>query len=154
MATRAGWRRDLGLARRALLDDLAAFRAARGGGVIAVVFDGAAEDFFPDAAMYRGVQVFYARKGADADARIKEFVEASRERRTLHVVTSDRALGSYVRSCGAGVTGCQDFRAQLNEALARRKQSLSNDSARAVSSEVKPDKVDEWLRYFGVDANE
>ena len=91
MAQRVGWHRDKAGARRRLLEELARF--ARAAGVtVEVVFDGAPDDFFPDGSDFMGVRVFYAERGRDADARIKQLVEASRERRTLKVVTSDRAL--------------------------------------------------------------
>src|ERR687885_117969 len=57
-------------------------------------------------------------RGSDADSRIKELVEASRERRTLKVVTSDRALADYVRRCGAQVVRSGEFRRRLDAATA------------------------------------
>src|SRR5919199_1223351 len=59
-----------------------------------------------------------ARFARDADERIKGLVEASRERRTLKVVTSDRALADYVRRCGAEVIRSGEFRRRLDAATA------------------------------------
>src|SRR3712207_6108022 len=100
MAQRVGWHRDKAAARRTLLDELAEFARVKRVRVVAV-FDGAPEEFFKDGSSYKGVRVFYARRGSNADERIKEIVEASRERHTLIVVTSDRALAAYVQRCGA-----------------------------------------------------
>lgn len=148
MAMRAGWRSDLALARRGLLDDLAEFKA-RARVTISVVFDGGADSFFPDGATYRGVRVFYARMGFDADARIKEMVDAARERRTLHVITSDRALGDYVRRSGVNVVRCNDFRRRIDE-VGMNKRADERD----VKREEKVEGTDEWLRYFGIEPHE
>ena len=141
MGQRVGWHRDRAGARRRLLADLA--RLARAAGVtIEVVFDGAPDDSFPDGADFMGVRVYYAARGSDADARIKQLVEASRERRTLKVVTSDRALADYVRRCGAEVIRSGEFRRRL-DALAEGGEG--GDEPRVEESEL-----GEWMYYFGV----
>src|SRR4051812_11710351 len=113
MGQRVGWHRDKPGARRRLLGELAWF--ARGAGVtVEVVFDGAPDEFFPDGSSFMGVRVFYAERGSNADERIKKLVEASRERRTLKVVTSDRALADYVRRCGVEVIRSGEFRKRLD----------------------------------------
>src|SRR5215203_6588439 len=109
--------RDKPGARRRLLGELARF-AREAGKTVEVVFDGAPDEFFPDGSYFMGVRVFYAERGADADARIKQLVEASRERRTLKVVTSDRALADYVRRCGAQVVRSGEFRQRLDASAA------------------------------------
>lgn len=129
--------------RRKLLDELARFVAAKRVRV-AVVFDGAPEDFFPDGATYRGVKIYYAARGSDADERIKRMVEHERERHTLRVVTSDGALSRYVRVCGAQVIAVKDFRNQMREA------QTSEERASERKAEMKGEELDEWMRYFGV----
>jgi predicted RNA-binding protein with PIN domain len=142
MAQRVGWHRDKAGARRRLLEELARF--ARAAGVTAeVVFDGAPDEFFPDGSDFMGVRVFYAERGSNADERIKHLVEASRERRTLKVVTSDRALADYVRRCGAEVVKSGEFRKRLDSAGAKE----SEPEARAG---VKESELDDWMYYFGV----
>jgi predicted RNA-binding protein with PIN domain len=142
MAQRVGWHRDKRKARRGLMDDLARF--AQGRRVrVSVVFDGAPEQHFADGASYRGVRVFYAERGSNADERIKQMVESARERRTLVVVTSDRQLADYVRRCGARVVSSGEFRKKMEEAI----------SETAHQDEGEPSvggKLDEWMRYFGV----
>ena len=143
MAQRVGWHRDKAGARRRLLEELARF--ARAAGVtVEGVFDGAPDDFFPDGSDFMGVRVFYAERGRDADARIKQLVEASRERRTLKVVTSDRALADYVRRCGVEVIRSGEFRARLDAAAGAQE---SEPEARAG---VKESELEEWMYYFGV----
>ena len=143
MAQRVGWHRDRAGARRRLLTELARF--ARGAGVtVEAVFDGAPDEFFPDGSYFMGVRVFYAARGSDADARIKELVESSRERRTLKVVTSDRALADYVRRCGAEVIRSGDFRRRLDAAAA------AGESEPGARGGVKESELDDWMYYFGV----
>jgi predicted RNA-binding protein with PIN domain len=145
MGQRVGWHRDKAGARRRLLSELA--RLARAAGVtVEVVFDGAPEEHFPDGAYFMNVRVFYAERGSNADERIKRLVEASRERRTLKVVTSDRDLAAYVRQCGAQVVRSGEFRRRLDE-------ELSEDDTRAAPNErpaVSPSELGEWMSYFGV----
>jgi predicted RNA-binding protein with PIN domain len=143
MAQRVGWHRDREAARRALLDELAAF-VARRRVKLTVVFDGAPLQHFADGASYRGVRVHYAVRGSNADERIKELVEASRERRTLLVVTSDRALAGYVRSCGAQVLSSGEFRRRLEESAALPEEGAETGSL------VGDESVAHWMRYFGV----
>jgi predicted RNA-binding protein with PIN domain len=147
MGQRAGWHRDKPRARRELLDELANF-IARKKTRVAVVFDGAPEPHFPEGSTYRGVKLHYAARGSDADTRIKSLVEAARERRTLRVVTSDRALADYVRRCGVAVVRSGDFRKQLEEL--NGENSATSEGKR----EIQPDDTAHWLRYFGVDASD
>lgn len=147
MAQRVGWHRDKAGARRRLLGELARF-AREAGVTLEAVFDGAPDEFFPDGSYFMGVRVFYAERGADADARIKQLVEASRERRTLKVVTSDRALADYVRRCGVEVIRSGDFRRRL-EALPE-----NEEPRRDARAGVKESELNEWMYYFGADPEE
>ncbi len=145
MGQRVGWHRDKPGARRRLLSELA--RLTRSSGLtVEVVFDGAPEEHFPDGSSFMGVRVFYAERGSNADERIKRLVEASRERRTLKVVTSDRDLAAYVRQCGAQVVRSGEFRRRLDE-------ESSADNTRATPNErpaVSPSELGDWMSYFGV----
>jgi predicted RNA-binding protein with PIN domain len=144
MGQRVGWHRDKPGARRRLLSELARF--ARASAVtVEVVFDGAPDEFFPDGASFMGVRVFYAERGSDADTRIKRLVEASRERRTLKVVTSDRALADYIRRCGVEVIRSGEFRGRL-DAVAEAAEAAGDEGREVVTAA----EVDEWMYYFGV----
>jgi predicted RNA-binding protein with PIN domain len=141
MAQRVGWHRDKPKARRRLMDELARFAQERRVSV-SVVFDGAPEKYFADGASYKGVRVFYAERGSNADERIKKMVEQSKERRTMFVVTSDRALADYVRRCGVQVIRSGEFRQRIDEiAAASHPDSIDLP---------KGDGLNEWMRYFGV----
>jgi predicted RNA-binding protein with PIN domain len=142
MAQRVGWHRDKPKARRRLMDELARFARVRRVRVT-VVFDGAPEQHFADGASYQGVRIFYSERGSNADERIKRMVEEARERRTLIVVTSDRALGDYVRRCGAQVLRSGEFRKKMEEATV----DTSHQDAKELSARGE---LTEWMRYFGV----
>jgi predicted RNA-binding protein with PIN domain len=150
MARRVGWHRDKTGARRRLMEELARFAGGKGARV-AVVFDGAPEEHFPDGARYRGIEVFYAERGSNADERIKRIVEASGERRTLRVVTSDRALADYVRLCGAQVVRAGEFRRRLDEAEREKDERAPGDKR---SQSVPDAEMNQWMRYFGVEEDE
>jgi len=124
------------------MDELARF-AKESRVRVAVVFDGAPEQHFADGASYKGVRVFYSERGSNADERIKQMVEAARERRTLIVVTSDRALADYVRRCGAKVLRSGEFRKKMEEAAAPGVQPIRDEPTAG-------GQLDEWMRYFGV----
>ncbi|MDT7603515.1 MAG: uncharacterized protein QOF61_1512 [Acidobacteriota bacterium] len=148
MAQRVGWHRDKPKARRGLMDELANF-AARKGVRVAVVFDGAPETHFADGSSYRGVKIHYAARGSNADERIKAMVESARERRTLRVVTSDRALADYVRLCGVGeVVRSGEFRRLMEEPSAKESATAGEEK-----HEIQAD-TSHWLRYFGVDGED
>jgi predicted RNA-binding protein with PIN domain len=147
MGQRVGWHRDKAGARRRLLLELARF-AREAGVTIEAVFDGAPDEFFPDGSYFMGVRVFYAARGSDADERIKGLVEASRERRTLKVVTSDRALADYVRLCGAEVVRSGEFRRRLDAACAAS-DVVGEESEHAGRDGVKESELGEWMYYFG-----
>jgi predicted RNA-binding protein with PIN domain len=147
MAQRVGWHKDRTLARRRLLDETAQF-AITNGLSIRVVFDGAPDDHFPDGSRYRGVEVLYALRGSDADERIKQIVESTRNRQSLIVVTSDKALSDYVRRCGVRVVRSGEFRKRLdavkNGAKTRAEATNNNENGT----------LNEWMRYFGVAEDE
>ncbi|MEJ2717133.1 MAG: NYN domain-containing protein [Deltaproteobacteria bacterium] len=102
MAQTVGWHRDRAAARKRLIRDLARFVAIRKVKV-RVVFDGSPDDEFPEGRKYKSVLVLYAKQGSDADSRIKGLVDKSTNKRDITVVSSDKALGSYVAGRGAKV---------------------------------------------------
>lgn len=147
MGQRVGWHRDKAGARRRLLEELVRF--ARGARVsVEVVFDGAPDEYAPEGASYGGVvRVFYAARGSNADERIKRMVDASRERRTLIVVTSDGELRGYVRRSGARVLRSGEFRRRL-DALSAGGETA--EGARQAGAVVADRDLGQWMRYFGV----
>jgi len=143
MCQRVGWHKDKMRARRNLLDELSLF-AQRKRVTVQVVFDGAPDPAFPDGSRFKGITVYYSEKGSNADERIKKIAEGIRERRTLRVVTSDRALAAYVRRCGVQVIRSGEFRKLLDET------NVHTDA-----TAVKINEPDEgWMRFFGASADD
>jgi predicted RNA-binding protein with PIN domain len=147
MAQRVGWHRDKSGARRLLLEDLAKYVKAKGV-TVRVVFDGAPDRKFGEGSRFKGVDVSYAVRGSDADERIKQLVEADRERRTLIVVTSDRELASYVRRCGAQVIRSGEFRRKLESTIATLRTDIQSEANMIDEPEAG------WMRFFGVSSED
>jgi predicted RNA-binding protein with PIN domain len=147
MGQRVGWHRDKRGARRRLLDELAQFAQLKQVKV-AVVFDGAPEEHFADGSSYKGVRVYYAERNSNADERIKRLVEASGERRTLWVVTSDRALADYIRNCGAQHLRSGEFRQRLEAIISTTSRETDGDQT------IADHDLPQWMRYFGVEGDE
>jgi predicted RNA-binding protein with PIN domain len=143
MCQRVGWHKDKRRARRELMEDVARYKQNKGIS-LSIVFDGAPDDSFPDGSLYQGITIFYARVGSNADERIKTLVEASKQKQTLIVVTSDRELASYVRRCGVRVIASGEFRASVDRVEESR--GLAQPKVEA------PDEG--WLRYFGADQDD
>jgi len=146
MGQTPGWHRDKDRARFELLKQLAAFARLRRVRVT-VAFDGAPDRTFPEGSAFKGIQILYARRGSNADERIVEFVESSRDARGITVVTSDRQLGLRVRQRGGNVLRAGEFRKQMESAV---------DSAKPSAAEAEPpaEDLEGWLRYFGADPDD
>jgi predicted RNA-binding protein with PIN domain len=81
-------------------------------------------------------------RGSDADSLIKALVERSKHPAELIVVTSDKALYSYVKTLGASVLRAHEWNA-IERRLTSRKQDEGGE---------KPDRepdVAYWLKAFG-----
>jgi predicted RNA-binding protein with PIN domain len=110
-----------------------------------VVFDGhplrpdmAAQDLGP-------VRLQVPEPGHDADGVIRDLVERAARPSELIVVTSDKALYSYVRTLGAGVLRAHEWNA------------LERKIARGPAGGEKPEREDDvegWLRRFGAGDDE
>jgi len=109
-----------------------------------VVFDG--RPLRPDrAAQELGpVSLRVPPPGQDADTVIRELVERAPRPAELIVVTSDKALYSYVKTLGATVLRAHEWNSQERHALSRARD--------ATSVSDKPDHEDDvegWLKKFG-----
>ena len=105
-----GWWRDREGAMRRFVEELGRFAEVTGDEVT-VVFDGRPFGVDPPA---RVAVDFAPRRGPDAaDDEIARRVAADRERRSLRVVTSDRALRRRVRDAGSETVSAGDFLRRL-----------------------------------------
>lgn len=151
MGQRVGWHRDKVAARQRLLTELAHLALVRRIR-IGVVFDGRPDDAFPDGSSFRGVRIHYAAPGSDADTRLIRLVEATREKRNLTVITSDRQLTSQIRVRGVRVIRAGEFRRWIDTAW--ESPASSGDDEPAGTSRVAAREMGGWLRYFGVDPDD
>jgi predicted RNA-binding protein with PIN domain len=140
MAQTVGWHRDRSEARRRLIRDLVHFVAVQRV-KLKVVFDGAPDEEFPEGRKFKGVHILYARIGSDADSRIMELVKKASYKRDLIVVSSDRALSSYVKHQGARVMSSGQFRRLMEECLKRERSMEKSGQGDHVD-------VEEWLEFF------
>jgi len=122
---------------------VAAFCRARGARAT-VVFDGgplrpelASQDLGP-------LSIRVPQQGQSADDVIRELVERSQRPADWMVVTSDKALYSYVKTLGATVLRVHEWSA-LERRLAPRKPATTGEKPE------REDDVEGWLRKFGAD---
>jgi len=119
---------------------VAAFCRVRGARAT-LVFDGA--PLRPDLAAQElgALSIRVPEPGEDADAVIRRIVERAQRPGDFVVVTSDKALYSYVRTLGAAV-----LRAHEWNALERRAPRAADSKGEKPERE---DDVEGWLRRFG-----
>lgn len=111
-----------------------------------VVFDG--HPLRPDlAAQELGpVSVRVPEAGTDADTLIRELVERAPRASELIVVTSDKALYSYVKTLGASVLRAHEWNALERQIEARRPPPEGDEKPE------REDDVEGWLKKFGGDS--
>ena len=121
---------------------LAAFCRAKGVRAT-VVFDGhplrddmASQDLGP-------LSLRVPPPGEDADTVIRRLVETAARPAELIVVTSDKALYSYVKTLGASVLRAHEWNALERRGAPRR------DAAAADEKPQREDDVEGWLKRFG-----
>ena len=121
---------------------VAAFCRARGARAT-IVFDGGPLRNDMDTQTLGGVTIRVPAQGQDADDVIRDIVKRATRAADLIVVTSDKALYSYVRTLGAEI-----LRAHEWNALERR---VSPAAAQAGEKPDHETDVDGWLKLFGDD---
>jgi predicted RNA-binding protein with PIN domain len=111
-----------------------------------VVFDGhplradlAAQDLGP-------VSVRVPEAGHDADSLIRELVERAPRASELIVVTSDKALYSYVKTLGARVLRAHEWNALERQVASRQPPNPGSEKPE------REDDVEGWLKKFGADS--
>ena len=111
-----------------------------------VVFDGhplhgelASQDLAP-------VSLRVPPPGHDADSVIRELVERAPRASELIVVTSDKALYSYVKTLGASVLRAHEWNALERQIASRRPAKPGSEKPE------REDDVEGWLKKFGGDS--
>lgn len=124
-----------------LVERLAAYRRRRRA-EITVVFDPSPDGGPPleETLQQGGVRVIYARPGQRADEVICRLVRRARDRRSLTVISSDRAVQAEARYLGARVIPAHEFARRLRPP--RRREPGRKELPPS------PQEVEEWLRLF------
>ena len=91
---------DWRIVRKNFIQEMAKY-VAKTGRKVKIVFDGIEDSNYPDGIIFKGVQIFYAKPGKDADERIKSMIRNVSYSRDITVVSSDRDLRSYVMGQGS-----------------------------------------------------
>jgi predicted RNA-binding protein with PIN domain len=110
-----------------------------------VVFDGGPLRSDQPSQQLGPVSVRVPPPGRDADSVIRELVEAARRPAELIVVTSDKALYSYVKTRGAAAMRAREWNTLARGAATRRRSAPAGE---------KPDReedIEGWLERFGVE---
>jgi predicted RNA-binding protein with PIN domain len=129
---------------------VAAFCRARGARAT-IVFDGGPLRHDMEKQTLGGVTIRVPPQGHDADHVIRGVVERAPQPAEIIVVTSDKALYSYVRTLGASILRAHEWNA-LERQVAGHKHAQK--AAQAAEAGEKPDResdVDGWLKLFGGD---
>ena len=108
-----------------------------------IVFDG--HPLRPDMAVQDlgPVRLRVPPQGQDADSVIRELVERAPRPAELIVVTSDKALYSYVKTLGASVLRAHEWN------LVERRLAAGGASSPGSEKPDREDDVEGWLRTFG-----
>lgn len=133
---------DWRIVRKNFIQEMAKY-VAKTGRKVKIVFDGIEDSNYPDGIIFKGVQIFYAKPGKDADERIKSMIRNVSYSRDITVVSSDRDLRSYVMGQGAKVLTREYFRSEFKK-LSKTEETENKESNPIV------DDIKEWLNFFGL----
>ena len=131
---------------------VAAFCRARGARAT-IVFDGGPLRPDIESQALGAVTIRVPAQGHDADAVIREIVERAAQPRELIVVTSDKALYSYVKTLGAQILRAHEWNTLERHAATGQSPAQVRAREKADAAE-KPDRepdVAGWLKRFGGD---
>ena len=134
-------------AREKLLGLLVKYRSIRADKFL-VFFDGGQESaHLPRRQFMRGMDVLFSDPGSDADTDIKYAVSHDDNPRDIRVITSDRAIQTFVKRCGSQITESRDFLTEMDDAL--KDSALPTDEPIEKYEGGSEEETDYWLRVFG-----
>ena len=144
--------RNTEAAREKLLRMLAKYKSLREDRFL-VFFDGSQESaHLPRRQFMRGMDVLFSDPDSDADTDIKYTVSHDGNPRDIRVVTSDRAIQTFVTQYGSQVTESRDFLDEIDHALSRN--ALPSDEPIEKYEGGSEDETNYWLKVFGGDEDE
>ncbi len=110
---------------------------------IVLVFDGRKGKYEPAPNPPRGISLLFSCYPESADTLIKKLVEKEKQpARHVTVVTSDRAIAAYVKSCGCTHCSTEEFRGKMAVASTHAAEEQKRSSLSRAE-------LDEWLNLFG-----
>ncbi len=113
---------------------------------VVVVFDGGVYGHPGNLNGY-GVETYFARSPADADAELIRRIRAVKRRGEWLVVSSDRAVVGEAQARGIAVISSQEFARRLAALDQPRASAREKIGERPLSAA----EVEEWMCFFGVD---
>ena len=114
---------------------------------VTIVFDGQAGVISPEKTL--GVKVVFS-SGETADDLIRRLVENAENKKSVYVVTDDKALGQSVRGLGAKVLSVKDFFGKSKErnskALKAKRVSEEKDISTVAEFKINDELKKVWLK--------
>jgi predicted RNA-binding protein with PIN domain len=139
---------ELHRSRLALLNFLGASLSKRDRAQTTIVFDAAgAPPGLPSQSMHEGMQVYFARRHADADEMIENLLDGWQAPKSLTVVSSDHRIQRAARRSGAGYIDSDRWFADLQVAQRVRKAEQAIGEAKPDSA-TSPEDTAYWLDEF------
>jgi predicted RNA-binding protein with PIN domain len=117
-----------------------------------IVFDAGAEapTDIPTESVFRTMQIVFARRQADADAKIEQLVKAHSTPRQLRVVSGDRRLQTAARRRRGQFVTSEQFVLELERSQAPLTSPPSSRELETKSTGQLTDaEIAEWLKLFG-----
>jgi predicted RNA-binding protein with PIN domain len=113
---------------------------------IIVVFDGPpdpeiTDQNFPE----KSLTILFPDRGQNADTIIKDIISKRARERRFYVVSSDREIKDYARTCGIKPISCEEFNKELKEALKENKDLKEMEKETQFPS---PLEIDHWVDIF------
>lgn len=105
-----------------------------------VVFDGFSPDNAAKNSVHAPVHVVYSSP-LSADAKIKQMIERSTKRSLLVIISSDREILSFAKTCSCQTHTSKHF----SNLLSGTDESVTEKS----DTQLSPSQINEWLKIFG-----
>jgi predicted RNA-binding protein with PIN domain len=138
---------ELHRARLALLDYLATSLSKRDRVQTTIVFDAAgAPPRLPSQLVHDGMQVYFARRHADADEMIEHLLEGWQSPKSLTVVSSDHRVQRAARRRGAAYIDSDRWFAELQ--TARQRRESEQERLGKPDTTTSPEDTAYWLDEF------
>lgn len=111
---------------------------------IILVFDG-----YPDASRQKeeegGIEIIFSQDNT-ADAKIKQLVENAANPKNIVVVSDDKEIRFFVRSCGAACLGVEEFIGSKNKLKQKREEQIKSELSYTQIGRINNELKGIWLK--------